>query len=172
VIRAGHPHHVRFARVLPGRVACLWGRADDWDVPLRRRKYKTMVAWENPPDLREQPPFVHGLRGHLAGGRQIVYSKTLTAVSSARTRIAREFDADAVCQLKAKTSRDLTIGAPGIAAQAIDAGLVDEYQLFLVPVIVGGGKRFLPEEAGVNLELLNERRFGNGTVYVHYRTRS
>jgi dihydrofolate reductase len=134
--------------------------------------YETMVAWENPPDLREQPPFVQDFAENWQAADKVVYSKTLTAVSSARTRIAREFDADAVHQLKAKRSRDLTIGGPELAAQAIDAGLVDEYRLFLVPVIVGGGKRFLPEEAGVNLELLNERRFGNGTVYVHYRTRS
>jgi riboflavin biosynthesis pyrimidine reductase len=98
-----------------------------------------MVAWENPPDLREQPPFVHGLRGHLAGGRQIVYSKTLTAVRSARTRIEREFDTDAVRQLRATSSRDITVGGLELAAQAIDAVLVDEYQLFLAHAVVGGG---------------------------------
>jgi dihydrofolate reductase len=93
-------------------------------------------------------------------------------VSSARTRIERGFDPEAVRWLKATADRDLTVGGPELAAQAIEAGLVDEYQLFLVPVVVGGGKRSLPDNVRVNLELLDERRFRNGTVYVHYRTRA
>ena len=103
---------------------------------------------------------------------KIVYSKTLQTASSARTRIEREFDPEAVRQLKSTASRDMTVGGPELALQAIEAGLVDEYHLFLVPVVVGGGKRSLPgSNVRVNLELLDERRLRNGTVYLHYRTR-
>src|SRR5439155_13511259 len=102
---------------------------------------------------------------------KIVYSKTLTTASSARTRVDREFDPEAVRQMKATAARDLTVGGAALAAQAIGAGLVDEYHLFLVPVVVGGGKRSLPDnDVRVNLELLDERRFRNGTVYLLYRT--
>jgi dihydrofolate reductase len=137
-----------------------------------RRMYETMVYWESPPDLAEQPPFVQDFTAIWQTADKIVYSKTLQTASSARTRIEREFDSEAIRQLKATAARDLTVGGPELAAQAIEAGLVDEYQLFLVPVVVGGGKRFLPDRNGrVNLELLHERRFRNGTVYVHYRAR-
>ena len=100
----------------------------------------------------------------------MVYSKTLEGASTARTRIERDCDPEAVRQLKASADRDLTVGGPELAAQAIKAGLVDEYQLFLTPILVGGGKRALPDNARAKLELLGERRFGNGTVYLHYRT--
>ena len=104
---------------------------------------------------------------------KIVYSKTLQSVTSAKTLIEREFDPEAIRQLKAKAGADLSVGGAALAAQAIKAELVDEYQLFLVPVVVGGGKRCPPaNDVRVNLELLNERRFRNGTVYLHYRTQS
>jgi dihydrofolate reductase len=136
-----------------------------------RRMYETMVYWERPPDLAAQPAFVQDFAEIWQAAEKIVYSKTLETPSSARTRIEREFDPEAVRQLKATADRDLTIGGPELAAQAIEAGLVDEYHLFLVPVVVGGGKRSLPAgNVRVKLELLDERRFRNGTVYLHYRT--
>jgi dihydrofolate reductase len=101
---------------------------------------------------------------------KIVYSKTLSEVSTARTRIERQFDPDAVRALKANVPGVLTVGGPKLAAQAIEAGLVDELQLLLVPVLVGGGKRALPADgARVDLELLDERRFANGSVFVRHR---
>jgi dihydrofolate reductase len=137
-----------------------------------RRMYETMAFWERPPDLADQPPVVQDFAEIWQRADKIVYSRTLQTPSSARTRIERAFDPEAVRQLKATASRDVTVGGAELGARAIEAGLVDEYQLFLVPVVVGGGKRALPGSAvRVNLELLEERRFGNGTVYLHYRTR-
>jgi dihydrofolate reductase len=138
-----------------------------------RRMYETMVFWESPPDLAAQPPFVQDFAGIWQRADKIVYSRTLQTVTSAKTRIEPEFDPDAVLQLKAKAGADLSVGGAALAAQAIKAELVDEYQLFLVPVVVGGGKRCLPaNDVRVNVELLDERRFRNGTVYLHYRTQS
>ena len=138
-----------------------------------RRMYQTMVFWERPPDLAAQPPVVQDFAKIWQAADKIVYSKTLQTVSSAKTRIEQEFDVEEVRQLKANAARDLTVGGPELAAQAIEAGLVDEYQLFLVPVVVGSGKRWLPGNGvRVNLELLDERRFRNGTVYLHYRART
>jgi riboflavin biosynthesis pyrimidine reductase len=101
-----------------------------------------------------------------------VYSKTLETVSTARTRIERDFDPEAVRQLKASAGHDLLVGGPDLAAQAFKAGLVDECQLFLAPMVVGGGKQSLPDHVRLKLDLLDERRFGNGFVYLHYRTRT
>jgi dihydrofolate reductase len=138
-----------------------------------RRMYDTMVFWEDPPDLARQAPVVQDFAQIWQAADKIVYSTTLQTPSSARTRIERRFDARAVRQLKATANRDLTVGGREVAAQAIEAGLVDEYQLFLVPVIVGGGKRSLPDDnVRTNLELLNERRFRNGTVFLRYRTQT
>jgi dihydrofolate reductase len=137
-----------------------------------RRMYETMVFWESPPDPAEQPPFVRDFAEIWQAADKIVYSRTLQTVRSARTRIEREFDPEAVRQLKATADRDLTVGGPKLAARAIEAGLVDEYQFWLVPVVVGGGKRSLPDNVRVNLDLLHQRRFGNGTVYLHYRARN
>ena len=102
---------------------------------------------------------------------KIVYSRTLASVSSERTRIERDFDPEAVRQLKETAGRDLTVGGPALAAEAIKAGLVDEYQLFLVPVLVGGGKRAFPDGVREELDLLDERRFGSGVVFLRYRQR-
>jgi dihydrofolate reductase len=138
-----------------------------------RRMYETMVFWENPPELAEQPTAVQDFAQIWQAADKIVYSKTLETATSARTWIEREFDADAVRELKATTTGDLTVGGAELATRAIAAGLVDEYQLFLVPVLVGGGKRALPNNRlRLNLELVEERRFRNGTVYFHYRTAS
>ena len=131
-----------------------------------RRMYETMVYWENPPELVEQPPTMREFARIWQAADKIVYSKTLEAATSSRTRVERELDADAVRGLKASAAGDLTVGGAEIAA-----GLVDAYQLFLVPVLVGGGKRALPaDRLRLDLELLEERRFRNGTVYLHYCT--
>jgi dihydrofolate reductase len=102
----------------------------------------------------------------------VVFSRTLRDVTTARTRIEREFSAGAVGRLKADASRDLAVGGAELAAAAIRAGLVDEFQMFLSPVAVGGGKRFLPDDVRLRLELLEERRFGNGTVFLRYANRT
>jgi dihydrofolate reductase len=101
-----------------------------------------------------------------------VYSKTLETVSTTRTRIERDFDPEAVRQMKARAGRDISVGGPDLAAQAIKAGLVDEWHLFVTPIVVGGGKRSLPDDVRVKLELLDERRFEGGVVHLHYRTRT
>ena len=137
-----------------------------------RRMYETMVFWESPPELTAQPQFVQDFAGIWQKADKIVYSKTLQKATSAKTLIEREFDPEAIRQLKTMAGADLSIGGAALTAQAIKSGLVDEYQLFLVPVVVGGGKRSLPGSGvRVNLELLDERRFRNGTIYLHYRTR-
>jgi dihydrofolate reductase len=137
-----------------------------------RRLYETMVFWESPPDLGNQPPFVQDFADIWQRADKIVYSRTLETASSARTRIERAFDPETVRQLKESADADITVGGAELASRAIEAGLVDEYHLFLVPVIVGGGKRSLPDRnVRVKLELLDERRFRNGTMYLHYRTR-
>jgi dihydrofolate reductase len=93
-------------------------------------------------------------------------------VTTARTRIERDFDPEAVRQMKAAAGHDLMVGGPDLAAQAIEAGLVDEWHLFVAPIVVGGGKQFLPNNVRLKLELLDERRFGNGMVHLRYRTRA
>ena len=103
---------------------------------------------------------------------KIVYSRTLEQAASSRTRIEREFDPDAVRRIKASAERDLSVGGPELAAQAIKAGLVDELHLFVTPIVVGGGNPWLPDGVRVELELLDEHRFGSGVVYVRYRTRT
>jgi dihydrofolate reductase len=135
-----------------------------------RRMYETMVYWENPPDVAERQSVAHDFAAIWQAADKIVYSRTLQTASSARTRIERAFDPEAVRQLKATAARDLAVGGADLAAQAIAAGLVDEYHLFLVPVVVGSGKRALPDDVRLDLELLDERRFRNGTVYLRYRT--
>ena len=137
-----------------------------------RRLYETMVFWESPPGLASQPAVERDYAEIWQAADKIVYSRTLQKVASPRTRIEREFDAEAVRELKAAASRDVTIGGAELAGQAIEAGLVDQLHLFLVPVLVGGGKRALPvHDVALRLQLLDERRFGNGTVYLHYGVR-
>ena len=137
-----------------------------------RRMYETMAFWENPPNVAGQPAYVREFADVWQAAEKIVYSKTLQAVTTARTRLEREFDPEAVRTLKATAGRDLGVGGAELAAQAIAAGLIDEYHLFLVPVLVGGGKSALPRTGvRVNLELVAQRRFRNGTVYLHYRVR-
>jgi dihydrofolate reductase len=135
-----------------------------------RRMYEVMAPWETMP-LAGEPPAMRDFAEIWRAADKIVYSGTLEAASTARTRIEREFDPDAVRQLKATAGRDLTIGGPELAGQALRAGLVDELQLFLVPVLVGGGKQALPDGVRLELDLVDERRFGDGTVYLRYEMR-
>ena len=136
-----------------------------------RRMYEVMAYWETADTVADQPPVVRDYAKIWQTAEKIVYSRTLSEVSSANTRIEREFDIDAVRQLKATADRDIGVGGPDLAAQAIEAGLVDELHLFLSPVVVGGGKPSLPDKVRLELELLDERRFANGVVHLHYRTR-
>jgi dihydrofolate reductase len=133
-----------------------------------RRMYETMVYWETA-DTAGQPAHLGEFAAMWRGADKIVYSTSLNAVSSARTRIERTFDPGAIRELKAANPTDVTVAGPHLAAQAFEAGLVDECQLFLTPVIVGGGKRSLPENVRLNLELIDERRFKGGVVLLHYR---
>jgi dihydrofolate reductase len=134
-----------------------------------RRLYEVMVAWET---ITDEQPLVHDYAEIWRSADKIVYSRTLETVSSERTRIERSFDPDAVRQMKGAADRDISVGGPGLAAQAIRAGLVDEIHLFLASIVVGGGNRALPDDVRVPLELLDERRFGSGVVHLHYRTTS
>ncbi len=137
-----------------------------------RQMYEVMVDWETAHSLADRPPLTQDFAEIWQAADKIVYSKTLETVSSARTRIERDFDPEAVRQMKATAGRDITVGGPDLAAQAIKAGLVDECHLFVAPIVVGGGKQSLPNNVRVVLELLDERRFGNGAVHLHYRTRT
>lgn len=137
-----------------------------------RRMYDVMVAWEIMPTDADQPPVVRDFALIWQAGEKVVYSTTLQAVSSARTRIERAFDPDAVRRMKAQAERDISVGGPALAAQALAAGLVDECHLFVVPAVVGGGTRTLPSGIRLALNLLDERRFGSGVVYLHYRIRT
>ena len=137
---------------------------------LGRRMYEVLVYWETI-DLADQPPYIRDFAGIWQAADKIVYSKTLEAVSSARTPIERDFDPEAVRQMKAAAERDLAVGGPDLAAQAFKAGLVDELHLFVGPVVVGGGKQALPDHVRMGLELMDERRFGNGVVHLRYRIR-
>jgi dihydrofolate reductase len=134
-----------------------------------RRMYEVMAFWETALTLAEQPPVIRDYAEIWQAADKIVYSKTLEKVLSARTRIEREFDPEAVRQMKAQAARDITVGGPDLAAQAIKAGLVDEFHLFVTPVVVGGGNQALPDDVSVKLELMDERRFASGVVHLHYR---
>jgi dihydrofolate reductase len=137
-----------------------------------RGMYELMHVWETDPAAAAQSPAAREFAEIWQAADKVVYSRTLAAASSARTRIERDFDPEAVRQLKASAGRDLSVGGPHLAAQAIRAGLVEEFRLFLVPFVVGGGNQSLPDNVRVQLELLDERRFGGGVVYLRYRTRT
>ena len=135
-----------------------------------RRMYETMVFWETASTARTDEPAVFwDYAGIWRAAEQIVYSRALQTVSSARTRIEREFEPDAVRRLKLSSTADIAIGGAELAGHAIGAGLVDECHLFLCPTVVGGGKRALADHVRAQLELLDERRFRNGVVHLHYR---
>jgi dihydrofolate reductase len=131
-----------------------------------RRMYETMVYWETDDD---QAPVARDYAQIWRGTEKVVYSRTLQTVSSERTRIEREFDAPAIRRLKESSFSDITIGGAELAGLAIAEGLVDECHLLLVPVLVGGGKRALPAGVHAELELLDERCFRSGVVYLHHR---
>jgi dihydrofolate reductase len=133
-----------------------------------RRMYETMVAWET---MEDEHPVMRDYAEIWRAAEKVVYSRSLDSVSSARTRIERDFDAEGVRRLKESAGADITIGGATLAGQAIEAGLVDEYRLFLVPVLVGGGKRAFPDGVRLELELLESRTFGSGVVYVRYGER-
>ena len=135
-----------------------------------RRMYDVMVYWETLP-LEDEPAFIREYAEIWRAAEKVVYSRNLESPSSQQTRMERDFDPEAVRQMKESAHRDLSVAGPELTAQAIRAGLVDEWRLLLVPVTVGGGKPALPRDLRVSLDLLEERRFRNGTVYVRYTVR-
>ncbi len=135
-----------------------------------RRLYEVMRYWETL-ELDPEPEVARDYARIWRSTDKIVYSSTLTAPVTERTRVERTFDPDAVRRMKDEAARDISIGGAHLAAAAIRAGLVDEYVQFLTPIIVGGGTRFLPDDVRVELELIDERRFSNGFVSVRYRAR-
>jgi len=136
---------------------------------LGRRMYQVMSAWETLGTRGDEPAYVEEFGELWRASDKVVYSTTLGSVGAARTRLERAFEPDAVRRMKDELVGDISIGGPTLAAQAIAAGLVDEYQLFFVPVVVGGGTRCLPDGIRLDLQLVDQRRFDNGTVYVSYR---
>lgn len=137
---------------------------------LGRRMYEVLGVWDTM-DLSSEPEAMQDFQDIWKATDKIVYSRTIEAPRAARTRLEREFDADAVRALKASADRDLGIGGPRLASEALRAGLVDELQLFLSPVVIGGGSPALPDGLRLDLELQAERRFANGTVYLQYGIR-
>lgn len=136
------------------------------------RMYATMAGWETDPELATSSPLMADFARMWQAAEKIVYSTTLTEVVTARTRIERRFDVGAVRELKAAATADLNVSGPGLAASALRAGLVDELQLYVVPVVVGGGTRFLPADVRLELALTDERRFAGGTVFLRYDIRN
>ena len=136
-----------------------------------RRMYETMMVWETDPNLAGQSPLMRDFAQVWQAADKIVYSRTLEAVSTRKTQIERNFDPEAIRRLKESVEQDIHIGGAELAAQAFRSGLIDECHLFIKPIIVGGGKAALPDNVRLELELLDERRFGNGEVYLRYRTR-
>ncbi|HEY7269790.1 MAG TPA: dihydrofolate reductase family protein [Dehalococcoidia bacterium] len=149
---------------------------NDLERPVRthlygRRMYEVMAAWEDM-DLSKEPAVIRDYAAIWRAADKVVYSRTLAGVRTSRTRLEREFDAAAVEQMKAAAGSEISIGGPDLAAAAMRAGLVDEWKLFVVPAIVGGGKRWLPEGLRLDLDLVDEHRFEGGVVYLAYRSRS
>ncbi len=130
-----------------------------------RGMYEVMVAWET---MEDEHPVMRDFAEIWRSAEKIVFSSSLESVNSARTRIERDFDPAAIRELKASASRDISVGGPNLASEAIAAGLVDEFHLFLTPIAVGGGKQALPIEAPLKLELIDQHRFEGGTVHLHY----
>jgi dihydrofolate reductase len=137
-----------------------------------RKEYETMAVWETPEVIPGPTPAMMDFGRIWQAADKIVYSKSLETVSTAKTRLEREFEPQAVRDLKAQLPHDISVAGPNLAAQAIRAGLVDEYHLLVTPILLGGGKRVLPSSLVVKLDLLDERRIGNGWVSLRYRTRA
>ena len=134
-----------------------------------RRMYDTMAVWETDPALAAQSELMADFAHVWQAADKIVYSTTLDAVSTEKSRLERRFDPDSIRRMKTAANRDLTVGGPNLAAHAFRARLVDECHLFICPVVVGRGKPSLPSELHAKLGLLDARRFDNGDVYVRYR---
>ncbi|HEY4441386.1 MAG TPA: dihydrofolate reductase family protein [Candidatus Elarobacter sp.] len=134
-----------------------------------RLMYETMVYWETAQTRPDRPANASDFAGIWQAADKIVYSKTLDTVRSAGTRLERDFDADQVRQMKATATRDINVGGSELGGQALKDGLVDDLHMFVVPIVLGGGKRYLPAGLRAKLELVDERRFAGGTVYLHYR---
>ena len=134
-----------------------------------RRMYETMVYWETAQALADQSSSEREFTEIWQATDKIVYSESLNTVTSAKTRIERRFDPNLILEMKSVNERDITVNGPNLAAQALKAGLVDEYQLFLTPVVLGGGKPSLPNDVRLECELLSERRFRSGVVFLQYR---
>jgi dihydrofolate reductase len=133
-----------------------------------RRMYETMAVWETDPALADHSDVTRDFAQIWQAADKIVYSKTLEEAVTSRTRTERDFDPEAIRRMKDSAESDLIVGGPGLAAHALRAGLVDEFQLFVAPIVVGGGKQSLPDDVRLKLELLEQRRFGNGMVYLRY----
>jgi len=138
----------------------------------RRRMYQTMAYWETAKFPAGQPKLMQDFADLWRQAEKVVYSRTLEAAPSAHTRIEREFDPALVRQMKTAAARDISVGGATLAAQALQAGLVDQYHLFITPVVVGGGQQALPQDVRLKLELVDERRFSKGVVHLHYAIRS
>jgi dihydrofolate reductase len=136
-----------------------------------RRMYETMVYWETAGTGDDEHPVARDFAEIWRGAEKVVYSRTLQTPSSARTRIERDFDPAAIRRLKESSARDISVGGAQLAGEAMAAGLVDECHLFLGPIVIGGGKRALPDDVRVRLELLDEHRFRSGVVHLHYGVR-
>ena len=136
-----------------------------------RRMYETLMVWETDPTLASDSPITRDYAQIWQAAEKVVFSRTLQAVPTRRTRIERDFDPAAIRQLKETAERDILIGGPELAVEAFRAGLVDECQLFLTPILVGGGKSALPKDVRLELELIDERRFGSGVVFLRYQKR-
>jgi dihydrofolate reductase len=132
-----------------------------------RRLYEVMSFWETV-DLTDEPPVMHDYAAIWRSADKVVYSTTLSEVTTVRTQLRRDFDVDEVRRWKQAASRDLSVGGPVLAASALRAGLVDEVQQFLCPVVVGGGTHFVPRGLRLGLQLQEERRFAGGVVYLRY----
>ena len=137
-----------------------------------RKMYQTMAIWQTPDLIPGWTPAMLDFARVWQAAGKIVYSKSLQTVSTPKTRLEREFDPQAIRDLKAQLPHDVSVGGPTLAAHAIRAGLVDEYHLFVAPIILGGGKRVLPGNVCVKLDLLDERRFANGMVCLRYQTQT
>ena len=136
-----------------------------------RRMYESMMVWETDPNLAAESPLRRDFAEIWQAANKIVYSRTLEAVSTRKTQIERSFNPEAIRQLKEAAEHDILIGGPELAAHAFRSGLIDECHLFLTPIIVGGGKQALPDNVRFELELLEERRFSSGWVFLRYRVK-
>ncbi len=135
-----------------------------------RRMYETMMVWETDLNLAAESPLMRDFAETWKAAHKIVFSKTLETVSTRNTQLERSFDPGAIRQLKQTVQEDILIGGPELAAHAFRSGLIDECHLFIIPIIVGGGKQALPGNVRLALELVDERRFDNGVVFLRYRT--